>query len=205
MPTVPVPNTAAVHVRGSTDGQFTENILFYEFGATITDGDLTALVNAIAAVVLSEWVPLLSSEWVGREVYARDLTSGSGLEATDNSIFGEVGAALGGGLPNNATIAIARKSGLAGRSFRGRIFWQALSTAQQATANTLNSAVGLDIIDAINAADAAALILDWTPVIVSLFSGGSPRVSGVTTPITSWGLTNLVLDSRQRRLPGRGM
>lgn len=205
MASVPVANTAAVHVRGATDGQFTENILFYEFGSAITDGDLTALVQAVAAVVLSDWVPLLSGEWVGREVYGRDLTSGSGIEATDTSIFGVAGTASGGGLPNNATIALARKSGLAGRSFRGRVFWQALATSQQSTANTLNSAVGLDIIDALNAADAAAVLLDWTPVIVSLFSGGSPRVAGVTTPITSWSLTNLVLDSRQRRLPGRGM
>jgi len=205
MASVPVANTAAVHVRGSVDGQFTENLLFYKFIDVITDGDLTSLVNAVAAVVLSDWVPLLSGEWVGREVYARDLTSGSGLEATDTSIFGEVGTASGGGLPNNATIALARKTGLAGRSNRGRVFWQALATSQQATANTLNSTVGLNIIDALEAADAAAIILDWTPVVVSLFTGGAPRVAGVATPITSWSLTNLVLDSRQRRLPGRGM
>ena len=205
MPSVPVPNTAEVHIRGAHDGQFVENTFYYEFGSTITDGDLTQLAIDIAAVVISDWLPLLSSNWVGREVYARDLTSGSGLEATDTSIFGEVGTSTGPDLPNNATIAIARKSGLAGRSFRGRVFWQALTASMVTTANNLNSAVGLDIIDAINAVDAAAILLDWTPVIVSLFTGGAPRVSGVTTPITSWSLTNLVLDGQRRRLPGRGL
>ena len=205
MPAIPTPNTAEVHVRGATDGQFTENTFFYEFGGTITDGDLTALVQAIAPLIISEWLPLLSAAWVGREVYARDLTSGSGLEATDTSIFGETGTATGPAYPNNSTIAVARKSGLAGRSFRGRIFWQAIAASQVGTANLLNSAVGLDIIDAINAVDAAALILDWTPVIVSYFTGGTPRAAGVTTPITSWSLTNLVLDGQRRRLPGRGM
>jgi len=205
MASIPVANTAEVHIRGSHDGQFTENTFFYELGEAITDAALTALVNAISDVILSDWIPLLSGNWVGREVYARDLTSGSGLEATDTSIFGENGGVSSPDLPNNATIAIARKSGLAGRSFRGRIFWQALSAAQVTTANNLSSAVGLDIIDAINAVDAAAVLLDWTPVIVSFFTGGAPRVAGVTTPITSWSLTNLVLDGQRRRLPGRGM
>jgi len=205
MPSIPTANTAALHVRGSVDGQFTENILYYEFASAIASGDLASLAIATAALVISEWLPLLSTEWMGREVYVEDLTSGSGLQYTDTSILGEVGTSAGQAYPNNSSLAIARKTGLAGRSFMGRIFWQTIDASLLSSVNTVSSAKAADIIDAIQAIDAAAVLLDWTPVVVSLFSLGAPRVAGVTTPITTWTVTNLVLDSRQRRLPGRGM
>jgi hypothetical protein len=205
MASVPVDKVAEVHVRGSVGGQFTENTLYYEFASAITQALLDALVEAVTDVVISEWLPLLSGDWVGREVFARDLTSGSGLQSTFTDLFGEVGTASGGGLPGNVTLAIARKTALAGRSFAGRIFWQALATSQQSAVNTISSVAAAAIRDAVLAVDAAAVGLDWQPVVVSLFSGGAPRVAGVTTPITAWALTNLVIDSRRRRLPGRGI
>lgn len=205
MPTIPVPDTVAVHIRGSADGQFTENILFYEQSGGYTSSVLEALAEAIAPIIISDWVPLLSGDWVGREVYVKDLASGSSLQWTDGSIFGYTGSATGGALPNNATIAVARKTGLAGRSYMGRIFWQSLATSQQAAVNTLLATVGSDIIDAVVAVDNAAVALGWQPVVVSLYTGGVARAAGVTTPITAWLLTNLTLDSRRRRLPGRGM
>jgi len=205
MPTVPTPNTACVHVRGTNDGQQTENTFFYELAGAVTQAALDALVVAISNAVVSEWIPLMPPGWSGRQIYAEDLTSGSGLQAFDNTIFGMPGEFDSDTLPNNDTLSIARKSALAGRSFRGRIYWQAMSSGYLVSQNRVASSAAISILNAIAALDEAAVLLDWTPVIVSLFSLGAPRAAGVTTPITAWQVVDTILDSRRRRLPGRGV
>jgi len=205
MATPATPNTAAVHVRGTLDGQQTENTFFYELAAGITQVLLDELVGAIVTEVISEWLPQLPTTWIGREVFAEDLTASSGLQSYATDIFGEPGSLGGTPLPNHVTIALARKSALQGRSFRGRVYWQGLSTASLAASiNTISTTFATAVLNAIAAIDNAAIALDWQPVIVSYYSLGTTRATGLTTPIVLWQTTDLTIDSRRRRLPGRG-
>jgi hypothetical protein len=178
--------------------------LFYEFASAITQALLDALVHAIATYVAANWFGQLPPDYVGTEVYAKDLTAGSGLQSSDGAIFGIAGTASGTPLPNNDTIAVARKSGLAGRSFNGRIYWPGLTDAQRTGVNALSTGTANAIRTLLINTDLAAVALEWTPVIVSLFADHAHRAAGVTTPITQWIFADLTLDSRRRRLPGRG-
>lgn len=204
MPFIPVPNVAAVHVRGSLLGQQTENVLYYLFATQPSVGDLEDLCGAIAGVVADFWVSNLPPEWVGREIYARDLTENPSAEFTDISIIGVNGTyPTGNTLPGNATVALQRSSGLSGRGTRGRIYWQGLSDAV-VTGNSVDPAFLANLLGAMDATDAAAAVLAWTPVIVSLFVGDVPRAVGLTFEILTWKYADSLVDSMRRRLQGRG-
>lgn len=201
----PVPNTIELHVRGANDGQFTENLFYYEAGSAPTQELLDDLTAAAAEWVISDWLPRLPTSWFGREIYAKDLSSGSGLQSTDTTIAGQQGETEGDPLPNHVTLAVARRSALAGRSFAGRVYWQGLSQDDLSSQNVISSARALAIIAAIVGLDDVAIALDLVPVIVSYFHDHATRAEGVTTPITNWLYTDLTIDSRRRRLPDRGV
>lgn len=203
MPFQAVPNVVMVAVRGTLQGQQTENTLYYKYSGTMTQERLDDLTDAVDSAVRSNWLPLLSTGWVGREIYARDLSSEIGVQSTDITIGGLTGAITGDTLPNYATIAVARRSGLTGRSSRGRIFWQGLAESQTAN-NSINSTVAQDIIDAIGEVDVAALALEFIPVIVSRYAAGTLRLEPLVLDIAQWVITDLLLDTRRSRKPGSG-
>jgi len=205
MGSIPTPNTVCAHVRGTNAGQYVENTFYYEFGSAPAQGDIDSLAVALGGAVLANWLPILPSSYVGREVFVEDLTDGSALMAIDTQIFGEPGTYASDPLPNNVSLSIARKSTLSGRNNRGRIFWPAIAAGYLASQNVVDSATATSILTAIASLDSEATDLDWTPVIVSLFLDGVARAAGVTVPISIWQVVDLVLDSRQRRLPGRGV
>jgi len=161
---------------------------------------LDDLLFDLAAVVVSDWLPLLPANVAITSLYARDLETEAAVQA-EAPLVGATGSASGAGLPTYVTIAIARKTALTGRSTRGRIFWIAL-TESQVNDNTIDSGVQSDIVDAIVAFDAAAALLGYSPVIVSRYNGGSKRVTGVTYPITDWVANDGFVDTRRSRKQG---
>lgn len=203
MPFQPVPNVVQVNVRGTFQGSQTENTFYYQYVGTMTQERLDDLTDAIDSAVRDNWLPLLSSGWTGREIYARDLSSEVGVQSTDITIGGLTGAVTGDTLPNYATIAIARRSGLTGRSARGRIFWQGLAESQTLN-NSIVSTVAANIIDAIQEVDLAALALEFVPVIVSRYTAGTLRLEPLVLELAQWLITDLLLDTRRSRKPGNG-
>lgn len=204
MPFIPVENTAAVHVRGLYYANQTENVLYYKFPTQPTTEDLEALCTAIVPVIVSNWITNLPPAWVGREVYARDLTTTPSAEYTDTTILGEVGSYPDTeGEPGNVTIALQRSSGLSGRGTRGRIFWQGIPESQVA-GNYVAGPFLSNLVAALELTDAAAVVAGWLPVIVSLYEAGLPRSAGVTYDLLTWKWVDNAVDSMRRRLAGRG-
>lgn len=205
MPTVPVPNVAEVDVRGALAGQLAEITLYYLFTGTIDEAALVTLVGTLGTYAAAHLAGIMSSAWQGREVHARDLSAGSGLQATNTDISGMTGTLVGEPLPNNVALAIARKSGLAGRNFNGRVYMPGWCDADLADVNTFAIARVNGRIAFLQGMDTAAVGDGWTPVIISKESGGVPRTTGIHTPLAQWVAVNTVIDSRRRRLPGRGV
>lgn len=204
MPFIPVPNVAAVHIRGLYYSQQTENVLYYQFGSQPTTADLQALTEAVSPIVVSHWISNLPPQWVGREVYARDLTETPSAEYTNTDILGEVGAYPDAeGLPGNVTVALQRSSGMSGRGTRGRIYWQGMPESQVA-GNYVSGAFLANLVGALEVTDAAAIALEWLPVIVSLYEGDAPRAVGQALELLTWKWVDNNVDSMRRRLAGRG-
>lgn len=196
-------NVAQVQVRGSLDGEQVENVFYFQHAGPIVLTMLESLVADVAGAVTEAFLPLLPDSWVGREVYAFDMTSGATIQATDTSILSSPGTA-GDQFPNNVTIAVARKTGNRGRSTNGRIFWMGL-TSSEVTENTVTAAFEEAVINALTTLHDAVDADGWTPVTVSFQHDGIVTSAGVVTPIAAWVFTDNVIDSRRRRLPGRGV
>lgn len=197
-------NVASLSIRGQLSGQQVENTFFYKFPAAITQANLDAVTAAGAAWIAAFLLPNVPPAYVSSEAYAYDMTAGSTLQSTDATTEGDVGSASGTNLPNNATIAVARKSASRGRSYNGRIFWPGLTTAQLSADNIIDAIAGAALVAAVQSLDDSMTALSALSVVLSFTHGGVTTTEAVVSEIAEWVLTDLVLDSRRRRLPKRG-
>lgn len=211
MPFVPIPNTAAVEIRMTQDQQLVENTLYFRLGSSLTPTNLTQLCQDL----VGWWDTLYSAQASSAvelvEVTATDLTTETGPVGSFNPSTTLLGALTSPALPNNVTIAVSFRTASRGRSFRGRNYFVGL-TESQVTDNTLSDPSAAAILDIYqNLLPVGGLFTDdWIWVVASRFSGVNadgvpiPRVTGLSTPITSAVIVDKVIDSSRRRLPGRG-
>jgi hypothetical protein len=210
MPFVPVANTVLAELRMTADNQFVENTLYFEYLTLPTLTEMQTLGQALIDWWDANIAPLV---WIGvelREVVVTALNSGTGLQATVVPATTQLGELNVSALPMNVSLTISFRTGLRGRSFRGRNYIVGLVEGQTTSANEVVSATSAAFVDAYN------LLLDFGQdigaswVVVSRFSGVDgngdpiPRAAGVTTPITSVLVVDNIVDSQRRRLPGRG-
>jgi len=200
MPFQAVPNTIGLNIRGTFQGSDVENTFYYKYTGTATEELLADLVSAALTAWSTNWKPLLSTGYTLREIYARDLSTEAAVQFGSGLDTGDSGDVTGDTLPNYATIAVARRSGLTGRSTRGRIFWPGLVESQTLN-NSLASGLSDDIVDAIQSIDLAAVALDLIPVIVSRYTAGAPRLVAVTYELLTWLVVDQLLDTRRSRKP----
>lgn len=210
MPFVPVANTALVEVRMSLALQKVENTLWVENVSAWDGGSLEELCTEVVTWWSASYAPITTDQVTLREVVATDMTS---LTAATASISGDdaVGSQIGGTLPGNCSLAVSFRTALRGRSFRGRNYVVGIPLEEMSSIDTVQGSYKGLVKDAYDAFQTAITTADWTWVVASRFSGVDPdtglpipRVSGVTTPITSVVVVDGVIDSQRRRLTGRG-
>jgi hypothetical protein len=102
-------------------------------------------------------------------------------------------------------MAVSFRSALSGRSFRGRNYIPCL-TNSQVTGNLIDVSWQGDIINAYAELlfGGGALPAGWVWVVVSRFTNNLPRVTGIFSEVFSVLVTDTIVDSQRRRLPGRG-
>lgn len=216
---VPVANTAQFALGFiDTNKDFQENTLWIKSTSAWTQSRLTAM----AAALITWWgtgdgthsyKSLMSKDVSLTEVDYRDHTTVSGFSGISQAGLPIAGASTDAQLPPGLTKSFTSRTGLAGKSFRGRLFSVGLYTSTMPNQETgailgsylTNMVSALNsLITAIPAADAAC-----TLVIASRFyqPGGPgtptvPRAAGVTTPVTTWGYHDSNVDFQRRRAPG---
>jgi hypothetical protein len=115
-----------------------------------------------------------------------------------------VGTNVGPSLPNNVSVVTTFNTGIRGRSYRGRAYWNGL-TESMVVANTLDSSplAGINAFwENVRIEEPSTGEPIYQMCVVSYVSGGVLRAVPLATPITSVN-TNATLDSQRRRLPGR--
>lgn len=200
---VPVPNVAEVELRYLLDSQHVENTLYYGLSTTVTLADLQALAADVAAVMVSSVMPLLSSFLTLNEIVVTDLSSSTGDQVSYNTGLPLAGSQTGDYLPANVAFAIGFKTTVRGRSYRGRNYVVGL-VESQANGNHIDATTRTNLVNAWQDLGAAGVPDAWTHVVVSRFTAGAPRVTGVATVVTEYVTYDDVFDSQRRRLPGRG-
>jgi hypothetical protein len=210
MPFVPVPNTIEVDINYLQDSQVLQNTLYFENPIGWDAGEIGGFLTALRTLIVSDLMPLLSASIQVFELVGKLLDAASSVGFTLAVSPPVSGGDINEAMPNHVSYAISFKTGLSGRSFRGRNYVPGLTTAS-VEGNVISSATRTGLLDfyttVLDMATTASVIM----VVVSRYSGIDPvtkkpipRVTGITTPILSFSTADLVIDSQRRRLPGRG-
>jgi len=203
MPFQAVPNVAQVTINGRLDGQLTINDLYFEIsGGGITPVNLLTLTTAVANWCDVNLRPNLSTSWEQSRFVGRDLgvQNGAVIDVLQSAAGGEAGECA----PNNVAACISIKSGLAGRSFRGRNYLPGIPNSM-VVQNTLD----LDWMTPVTAAynllvGAGTFTPGWQFVVVSRQTASALRPTGVATPVVTCGFTTPYVRSMRSRSIGNG-
>lgn len=217
---VPVANAAQFEL-GFVDvnGDFQENSIWVKNSVPWTDATLDAMADGLVTwygtgdgaghsyqAIQSHHISLTVVSW-------RDNTTIGGLSSQTNVGLPLVGGIAAAQLPAGLSFPITTRTGLAGKSHRGRVFVCGLQVGAVPTleTNVMDSGTVTDLVLAFTSLIAAvtANLGTATWVVVSRFyqPGGPntpsvPRAAGVTTPITAVGFHDNLVAFQRRRAPG---
>lgn len=203
MPFVPIPFTCELEVRYLWDGQKVENTLYFETTEPNNAAGLEVLCQEIYGWAVGSMLPLMAQTVELVEVFGRELSVQNGYVASWSQSGTNTGAVTGGSVTNNTALCISFRTGLAGKSYRGRNY--VIGTPKSSvTANVVSAAFRDNVESAYNRLPAVVGPYNWVWVVASRYHNNAPRTEGVTTPVTRAVITDLVVDSQRRRLPKRG-
>jgi len=201
---IPVPNTARFELIFNSLDQIVENVFHVEKGTPWSAGNLATMAAAIMQWWKDELAPIVPATVSLTRIDSRDLTTEAAPFDSDPCLTDCEGTLANAQLPNNVTVAVKWTGGLTGRSQRGRTYHIGLAE-DQVTGNSVDILDGAGILAAYNEliTVVSGTLIGAQLVIVSYISGGVPRTTGQTTPVTTASL-DLQIDSQRRRLAGRG-
>jgi hypothetical protein len=202
---IPVPNTVGLFLRHVSGGAIMGNQIW------VLDeeaGIVSPRVQAITEAVNVWWTTVLRNQ-ISQSVSlvaveGRDFTVPDGEVFVAQNVPPVMGAVPSAVLPAHTTLALSLRSGLAGRSRRGRIYHVGLGEG-----DVTGDFVSQQRADGIKAAwdtlrTAVLAPMNCTHVIVSFVENGAPRATALRTPVTTTTHVDLRVDTQRRRLIGEG-
>jgi len=195
-----VPDVAEIAIQYTLNTRNPTNVLHAHIVGGYNLTDLAALASAVDASVGTDWLPDQSQDCAYQQTVVTGLDEINDLQVTDNASAAAGGIAANA-MPGNVTVSVKRASALTGRSARGRLYWIGMPvTKLQANENLIFQAAADDIEDAVDKLRIAIAATAWTPAIVSRFTEGVQRGTGVFFEWTDTTIVNLNVDSQRRRL-----
>lgn len=202
MPFQPVENGIQVLANYRQAGQELQNQFYFD-ATTAPDPEL---VHDAAQLVLNwlgnSWADVACNAASVASVVATDVSVEGGVQTTLIPIGSLTGALSSPPLPTGTTVTCSWRTGLAGRSYRGRTFHVGL-TETQVDANALTEPARLALVDAYGQLILDSVALGARLSVCSRVSGGVLRPTAILTAVTT-GIVEAYIDSQRRRLTGRG-
>lgn len=202
MPFQPAPDIAEVEVRQTLQGVPVENVLHFvnTLGAPWDAGTIQALANSVLAAWSTYVLTVQCTALSLRSVLAKDLSAEVAPMFEAFPLVPVTGVLTGPAMPNQNALVLTKRSGLTGRSARGRIYHCGFTEDQvsgnfvlDTYADAVNNAYG-EFVNAL-AED------DFIMVILSRYTGTVLRPAGIAFNMISLGLRNNRVDSQRRRMP----
>lgn len=202
MPFQPAPDIAEVEIRMTLQGVPVENVLhFVSLSGFPWD---IGLITSLAQDALQHWSDtILQAQCTAlslNSVLAKDLSSEFAPTFEAFPLVPVSGVLTGPAMPNQSAVVLTKRSGLTGRSARGRLYHCGF-TEDQVSGNFIADAYA----DVVNEAYQTFVQLmaddDAQMVILSRSTGGVPRPAGIAFTMISIGLRNNRIDSQRRRMP----
>lgn len=195
-------------------GDTAENVLHFYKGSNVawTSTELTTLANGLDTWSTTgdgsgdSFVAQLPTTDTMVAIVCRDLTTQTGPEIT--KVVSHAGLNTNPAMADGLTKAFTLRSGMVGRSNRGRVYVIHVCTNELA-AGTVNSMSATDLtarIAAWNSLIAATVALNaaWYWCVLSRQQNKIILGSGVGVKIQSVGYSHVFLDYQRRRAPGHG-
>jgi len=197
------PTSARTRMVYTLDSQQVMNVFYFQAAAAFTFSDLTNLNEEVYSAWVANLKPQQPENLRLEYIESTAMDSGEPFQATKS--VGEEGTnTTSPPLPSNVTLSIAFKTGLAGRSNRGRMYWLQLlegqvinNTVGSGFLTTLQGAI-VDFFEAIETGTSAL------HVVMSFCNAGEWRTVASALPVEDYIIVDAVVDSQRRRLPGRG-
>lgn len=196
-----VPETARAEVIYLQNSRYIENNFHARKEGGYSDSDLSILAAAVDAAVSTNWLPNQNDEVYYTKTVVTGLDAEEDTVVEDNSGAGPGALTATDDLPPSITKAITLRSGLTGRSARGRVYWIGASIGSLAGDNSLWQLTAVTTwVNNVDLVRVAIAAVGWLPVIVSRYHDGVKRDEGVTFEWTSTGSYELYVNTRRDRL-----
>lgn len=201
MPFIPVPSAAMVELLYTLDGQKVENTLYFRQAEAWDATELAALCAQVAAWWSANIAPIQTTETLLRAIKATSLESDT-APAIELPV-GDSGGVSAETVASNVTLSVKFLTAGRGRSSRGRNYFIGLPQTAVAQNEVSLVTVG-QILDAYNTLLDPEVITEGAWSVVSRFEDNAPRDPGIAQLVTAVAVTDNIVDSQRRRLPGRG-
>ena len=202
MPFIPIPNTAMHTVNYTWLGQLVQNVFHVRYAGPPDSTDIGVANDVIANWWNTEIEPNVSNQVEARSIIGTSQHVANGPQFTTAFAPGSVGQLTSPSMPSGTTVAVSWRTGLSGRSFRGRTYHVGLVEGQ-IVGNEIDGATHSLLIGNYAQLLTDLLTSDLVLVVASRYTNNAPRVTGVATVINSV-LLDTFIDSQRRRLAGRG-
>jgi hypothetical protein len=191
----PVAGTVEVVLFAQRSGQERRNVIHYQYGGTRpTVAELTNLANDMAADVIGAQKNLVCAGTDWYQVTCRDIHDQFG-NMVAIPVSGQGGTGGTNVLPGDSSVCMSKRSGLPGRSFRGRFYLFDIDESYS-NGDDLNPLINIFMTDLASKLLTVRQAGRFTPAIASKLRGQSTKMTSMT-----W---DQVMDTQVRRGKGRG-
>lgn len=207
-PFIPTANTALVELVYTIGSVIIENTFHVKKGSPYTLADLTALAG-----VFDTWDSTGAAKWQAARSGLTTLlfVRAKALDTSSSPVYtytvpggGRVGTlTIASVMSNNVSFCIRLQTGLAGRSFRGRLYVPPFGSANvqaSPSQNFVTAAFALMLVTSLQALLTQLAAAGHTWVVTSFYNSGAWRAAGVNTDILTIGYADLRVDTQRRRL-----
>ncbi len=181
----------------SAQGNRAMNIFWVrDEGGVASIARLTELHGIIHAWANAEWDVVAADAWEFDRLVTQDWNvENSWVVQTLPSV---AGARTSEALPATSTMALSLRTGLAGRSFRGRLYHVGL-TEDQTEGDFIDPVKATEIVAAYDQLRLDLQADDFTWVVASFVTDGAPRAAAVLSNVINILMTNTALDTMRSR------
>lgn len=204
MPFQSVPGGIQCEILFRLAGQTVQNVLHFQGSPAVTMADLEGVAGLIDSWVQANYIGPLSGALTYTGLTLKALVNQFDWIYEFPIIPPIAGAGGAGVMPNEVALCMSLRTGLTGRSQRGRVFVPGLPTTA-VVQNTVQTSFTTAMLTAWNALIPLATSAGFPWCVLSREAAGVVRPTGELFEITSVILVDDIVDSQRRRKPGNGV
>lgn len=197
-----VPEGAEAVVNSTYGGRPIVNVFNFRKPGGYNATDLQALADVVDGWYGTGIGTYLDAGFAYVNTLVRGLELVNDLTANADANAGN-GAVAGFGTPNNVALCLTHRTGLTGRSARGRTYFAGAPSTVLQTVTTFATTFVNNMVTFMNLLAPLAGAEGWVFSVLSRYASGAARPTGILFPITLSEARNVNIDSQRGRLiPG---